>query len=203
LFAPDGKALAVNYKSKTGNGIVELDSKTGVELRKTTLSTIDPTATLVASPAVYSPDGKWLVVGGGEAVPIGPNSSRLVGYLRVWERDTGKIRTLGDGSSHDYFRTVALSPDGKRLFAGTRGANEHTEIRNKRRVTWQVGVVHCWDTTTWKELWSIETPGGVPTRLTIAPSGRRLWVADLLGLSMIDADNGKTRGQLIESKLDW
>jgi RNA polymerase sigma factor (sigma-70 family) len=199
LFSPDGKAIAVHYESKNGRGIVEFDPKTGVELRKTALSTVNPTATLVASPAVYSPDGKWLVMGGGEAVPMIQGGSHLVGYLRVWERNAGAVRTLGDGSSHDYFRTVALSPDGKRLFAGTKGANQHIE----NRVSWQVGEVHCWDTTTWKELWSVEIPGGTPTRLTVAPSGRRLWVADFKGLSMLDADNGMTRGRLIESQLNW
>src|SRR5205085_7623421 len=110
VFAPDGKAVAVGYETKDGRGVVELDPKTGAKIRKVAFKTVAAGATPVASPAFYTSDGKWLIMDGGEAVPIGQGASRLVGYLRVWERDTGVIRTLGDGPG-DYFRTIALSPD--------------------------------------------------------------------------------------------
>lgn len=197
-FTPDGKAVAFGSEPDGGAGVVEFDPRTGAELRRAEFTSRTPEAKPVASPAVYSPDGGWLVLCGGESVPVNKVQSIMRGYLRVWDRTTGAVRELGDGRN-DYFRGAALSTDGKRLYGGTRGATEHTD---GGRARWNVGEVHCWDTTTWKELWSAETAGGVAEHLAVTPSGRRLWVADRRGLWLLDADTGKPHGGLIETRQD-
>jgi len=125
-------------------------------------------------------------------------SLHMKGYLRIWDRRTGAVRTLGDGRL-DYYRTAAISADGKRLYGGTRGVAQRVDSLGTR---WQAGEVHCWDTTTWKELWSTEMDGGEPQQIAETPSGRRLWVADEHGLWLLDADTGKGHGILIQTRKD-
>lgn len=197
VFAPDGKAIAFGYDEKGVGGVMEIDPRSGAEIRRTPFTTRSAGAKTIASPSQYSPDGKWLVLCGGEGIPMG-RSLHMKGYLRIWDRRTGAVRTLGDGRL-DYYRTAAISADGKRLYGGTRGVAQRVDSLGTR---WQAGEVHCWDTTTWKELWSTEMDGGEPQQIAETPSGRRLWVADEHGLWLLDADTGKGHGILIQTRKD-
>jgi len=196
VFAPDGKSVAFGFEAKGVVGAVELDPGSGAEVRKVVFAARVPGAKPVAWPAAFSPDGRWVALAGGEAVPVGAGASELRGYVRVWDRQTGVVREVGDGPN-DYVRALAVSADGRRLYAATLAA---TEVRDGRGARWQAGKVQCWDTATWREVWAVETRGGGPTRLAPTPSGRRLWVADRAGLWLLDADTGAPRGGLIESR---
>lgn len=193
IFSPGGEALAFGYTGREA-GVVEIDPLSGKEVRRIALKARTPGAKPVATPVKYTPDSKWLVMGGGEAIPVRANASALRGYLRVWNRETGEVRTQGDGKN-DYFRTVTLSPDGKRIYGGT-----NSDVTNQtNRMSWKAGEVCCWDTDTGREIWSTKLDAGAPEKLVVAPSGLRLWVADAHGLWMLDAETGKSCGQLIQT----
>ncbi|MFO0815058.1 MAG: sigma-70 family RNA polymerase sigma factor [Gemmatales bacterium] len=74
----DCKVLAAGYhadflkdgKKRAGfHGVIEWDVQTGRELRRIDTPRISKGATPVAHTLAYTHDGKWLVIGGGEAIP--------------------------------------------------------------------------------------------------------------------------------------
>jgi WD40 repeat protein len=195
VYAPDGKALATSYDGPK-RGVVELDPATGKELRRLELKASGPGIVPIGWVSAYSPDGKWLVIAGGEGIPV-RGGLKMVGYLRVWDRVTGTVRNLGHGAL-DYFRVVALSRDGTRLFGATESTAKRTGVVRGGRASWQAGWVCCWDTATWKELWDVEVDGGDVEVMAVSPDGRWLWAADRHdGLRRLDAATGKRRGGLI------
>jgi WD40 repeat protein len=202
VYSPDGKVIAFGYEATGGvseYGVMEIDSNTRKEVRRVAVTAPTAGAKPAVTPVCYSSDGNWLIMGGGEAVPV-PGGFRCVGFVRVWDRSTGAVRTVGHNPIN-YLRPV-LSADGKRMYIGTRGTTKRSGNVGGQQLIWSAGEVHCWDTTTWKELWSVEIDGGDPWPLVETPSGRRLWVVARDGVSLLDTETGKTRGRFIETMRD-
>jgi len=111
-------------------------------------------------------------------VPSGPGTVQCVGYLRVWDRTTGKVIRTPAHNPTDYFCALTFSADGKKLFCGTRGTTERSGLLRGERATWSASRVFCWDTTTWAELWSADGEHFRVDHLVLSPSGDRLLAAD-------------------------
>src|SRR5207302_11045482 len=70
---------------------------------------------------VAGPRGCALASGGGEAIPKAPDSSQIVGHLKVWDCQSGGVRKTLLENTEGYVGGVTFSEDGKRLFAGNAG----------------------------------------------------------------------------------
>jgi RNA polymerase sigma factor (sigma-70 family) len=110
-----------------------------------------------------SPDGKWLVTGGGDQV------------LRWWDTTTGKVvRTVGPGAV--YFNRAAFRPDGKVLLT----VSHENHIR-------------LWDVETGKELpHPAGLPWGV-SGLALTQDGKTALVVSERNLCCFDLGSGRER----------
>jgi WD40 repeat protein len=182
-FSPDGKRLA----AANDDLLVKVwDVATGAEAL---------TLRGAGSAVAYSPDGKRLAAVGwddtirvwdaqqGQAAPTFPGNqvvfdadgrrmaSCSAGGLKVWEVSTGReCFGLPSGS-----RSVALSPDGKRLAAGgmppaSLGQGPPPAV-----------PVRVWDLASGKEALTLDGCRGSVIALTFSPNGRRLAAVDEFG----------------------
>jgi WD40 repeat protein len=202
-FAPDRKTVATTYYVKDGVlvqevGIIELDLTSGKEVRRFAVPTIALDAHSAPGHLIYAPDGNRLFMSGGDVIRAGPNSFRSVGYVRVWDRTTGKVTRMPPHDPNESFGAVTLSADGKRLYAGSGGYVE----RSDGRARWKASRVVCWDTTTWEELWATDGEHGRVYQLLFSPSGDRVVAGDDGGLWLFDAKTGTARGGLIQRRRD-
>ncbi len=205
-FSPDGKTISGGYhashKKKPDDdgfhGVIEWDAATGKEQKRFDTPRITPGAHPVAHAIAYTPDGKKLILGGGEAVPIpgAKGSSMLYGYLWVIDRKTGEVENTLVANRSDYIRTLAMSPDGGKLYvpadrlaarAIPRGAPPNPPYE-----------FQCWDTSTWEVSWSVSslTPRGV-TNVAVSPDGKRLGLTGMDGFHLHDAKTGEAKGGLV------
>jgi RNA polymerase sigma factor (sigma-70 family) len=196
-FTPDGKHVAGGYNNrqigpKDFSGVIEWDVMTGKEHKRYDAVRITPGAFPITHSMAYTRDGKWLIVGGGEAVPVPgvPNSTNLHGYLWVIDRATGKLEKTLLENRHDYVRKVELSPNGLQLYAST---------TTSPRVVVQIGEIQCWDIDIWKLKWTQEIGAGSAYCLLPSPNGRRLVLSTTGGVFLLDAKTGERRGGLVET----
>jgi WD40 repeat protein len=101
-----------------------------------------------------SPDGRI-------AAAVKVNSAD---YIQLWDmatlQPTGRLKGFLLGT-----HSVAFSPDGKRLAAGSNGQE----------------AVKLWDTETWQELLTLSGEGSVFHTLKFSPDGRYLLAINLYG----------------------
>lgn len=104
--------------------MIEWDLATGKERKRYDAVRITPGALPITHAIEYTRDGKWMIVGGGEAVPDPnfPDSKSLYAYLWLFDRKTGKVEKTLVERRHSYVRRLLLSPDGDRLFVPTYSA---------------------------------------------------------------------------------
>lgn len=142
-YTSDGKTLI----SSSEDGTVRFwDAKTGEELRSITVS-----AKPIYSIAL-SPDGKWLVTGGGKSQENTP------GEVKVWDMASGKlVKELPGFVRHVW--SVVFSPDGKLL--ATAGGQATAKI---------------WNTGTWTEKMKLPVPMGVRA-IAFSPDSKLLATA--------------------------
>jgi RNA polymerase sigma factor (sigma-70 family) len=205
-FTPDGKFVAGgNNNSKVGpkdfSGVIEWDVATGKEHKRYDAVRITPGAFPITHSIAYTPDGKWLIVGGGEAVPVAgaANTTMLHGYLWVFDRDTGKLAKTLIEDRNDYVRRVQLSPDGHQLYASTTTAPRQI-IQNGKPVSISFGEIQCWDTANWNPKWTQEDEAGnAHWAMLPSPNGRRLVISNSGGVFLLDAKTGERRGGLVET----
>jgi RNA polymerase sigma factor (sigma-70 family) len=203
-FTPDGKAIAVGLNAlsddaKKFNGVLEYDVATGKELRRYDAIRITAGARPVTHSIAYTPDGKWMIVGGGEAIPDQRRTGcSMHGYLWVFDRATGKLeKTLLEDRS-DYVRVVRLSEDGRRLYVTTNSPLREVEYQGQRASA-HLSQIPCWDTTDWTIKWTYEEkqyPCSLTT-ITPSPDGRRLVVVNDRGVFLHDTKTGEEWGGLV------
>ena len=124
VFTPNGKAIAGGYHAThkkdpdvTGfHGVIEWDVNTGKETTRYETPRITNGAWPVAHALAYTPDGKWLIIGGGEAEQNAPGKSTLYGYLWLFDRQTAKLEKTLLADRNDYVRQLAMSADGSQLY---------------------------------------------------------------------------------------
>lgn len=118
-----------------------------------------------------------------------------LGRLWLFNRQTGKLdRTLGE-DRNDYMRSMTLSPDGARLFVPVSQPFEPTQdaINNS------FPEIQCWDTSTWKLVWTYRGNESEATEhIAASPNGRRVSLAGAGGHKLLETNDGKLRGGLIK-----
>jgi WD40 repeat protein len=201
---PDGKAIAAGYSPLTGpkdfSGVIEWDIATGKERKRYDAVRITDGASPIACSVEYTRDGKWMLVGGGEAVRD-PRRGGLSTYAYLWvfNRETGKLeKTLVDRRP-DYVRRLLVSPDGDRLFVATYSA-ERLVLENGELHEHSTGELQCWDTRTWELKWAMETePTHTGLPLIASPDGKRIGISTVSGFHLLDARTGELKGGLIDA----
>ncbi len=172
-FSPDGKRLALVDADKN---VRVWDAATGSELLA--LSGHEGPLAVVA----FTPDGKTLVSGGGDASPMirASPEGNAKSELKLWDAQTGK--SLGKLKAHETPITgLAFTPDGQTLVTGSRD-----------------GTLKIWD---WGQRQTRqEVTAKVRSeisRLAIAPDGRTLAVGGLNGsVQLWDLTTGKEKDPL-------
>jgi hypothetical protein len=116
VFSPDGSTLVVagtslikhkvNGTSVNTTGIIELWSTSTLKL----LSKLSTTAAVGVNSAMFTADGKTLVVGG---TTFTSNGEGLVGVLELWNVSTGKLISSLPTQSEVGVLGAVISPDGK------------------------------------------------------------------------------------------
>ncbi|HKX60900.1 MAG TPA: protein kinase, partial [Verrucomicrobiae bacterium] len=149
-FSPDGKLLAVdcssfsvrsNRSSPNGRQIILWDTASGQEVFRLPFET---NRTLHAGPLVFSPKGKTLASGVGEAFNGGT--------VNLWDLETRQIRTILKRAA----ATLAFSSNGEYIATGS-----------GKQVT-------IWDATTGIEVRSLFGNTGGAQALAFSPDGTRL-----------------------------
>ncbi len=179
VFAPGTNLLAVACQGPF-RGIKVWNTVTGKEDRRFTYEEGFPLALAI------SPDGKWLVSGGG-GVSL---QERMVGTLKIWDWKSGKLERTLEDKTDGYFRAVAFSRDGTRLFAGCPGPGV---TRNSLNCT--LNVVYCWEARHWTRLWATQGLYGPVWALDVSPDGQNMTSSDSCGTSLLDTCLGRVKGR--------
>ncbi len=205
-FTPDSKILAGGCNKHTTdpkefNGVIEWDLATGKERKRYDAVRITPGAYPITHAIAYTRDGKSMLVGGGEAVPVPNfnNSTSLHGYLWLFDRETGKVKKTLVANRSDYVRMLLLSPDGDRLYVPTNSLPRLVQVAGTgQKVTKIFGELQCWDTGTWELKWVRESSPQGYWALIAAPNGKRIGTATTEGFYLFDALTGDPRGGLVK-----
>jgi WD40 repeat protein len=203
-FTPDGKAIATNCGKwdagpKEFFGIAEFDVTTGKERKRFDAVRVTQGAHPIICQIVFSPDGKRMYVGGGEAVPVNGNAkvTSLHAYLWAFEYPSGKLLKTIIEDRDDYVRQVAVSPDGKQVFATCGSGPKNVAFPNGAIGQKLFGELHGFETEMWKSLWKIETDSHHHWSVRSSPGGKRVLVSDDEGVYMLDAKTGERKGALL------
>jgi RNA polymerase sigma factor (sigma-70 family) len=203
-FSPDGSVAAIVATAfngrKTFDGVIEWDPATGKELKRYPGNAITEGAEAVNTSLTFTADGKYLIVGGSEFITDpDEGTNRTVGLVSVFDRKTGKLHKTLPDTARGHFMAVALSADGKRLYAITQSRMLPGVLPNGTKFRGTYSEVRCWDTTTWKQEWvSLGQPGS-GWALGVSPNGKRVVIADSSGVWLFDAKNGEARGGLVKT----
>lgn len=207
-FTPDGKTIAGGYHATHADpqnvggfhGVIEWDATTGKEVNRFEIPRITPGATPVTHALAYTPDGKRLIVAGGEAEPIAGGGCFCIGYVWVFDRKAEAVeKTLIANNRADYVRSITLSADGKKLFVPTHTPPRRV-VRNGVPQTSSFSSLQCWDTETWELDWAYEKEAATVTAVAPSPDGKRVLVSDTGGGFLLDAKTGDEKGSLVKAK---
>jgi RNA polymerase sigma factor (sigma-70 family) len=203
-FAPDGSVAAVVATAFNGrksfDGVIEWDPTTGTELRRFPGTVATEGAEAVSTSLAFTPDGKYLIVGGGEFITDPQNGeTRTVGLVSVFDRKTGKLHKTLTDTAPGYFMAVTLSADGKRLYAATRSRTVPGALPDGTKFHGSYSEARCWDTATWNQEWVTLGQPGSAWALAVAPNGTRVVMSDFAGVWLFDTKKGETRGGLVKT----
>lgn len=132
-----------------------------------------------------SPDGLWVALGGGDAVPAGANGRNLSGHLRVFDwsdKDVATEKELYTLPS-DYVRAVRFSPDSKFLYSGA-----NSELRAYRTGDWR------------EPEWESKVGDDNPHEIVVSPNGKDVLVPTSTSLKIVDTKDGAVRGSKLTFK---
>jgi WD40 repeat protein len=152
-FTPDAKRLVSAGMSATK----VWDMATGREVFTLDVSAEHHSAT----GAAFSPDGTRLAT-----------ASFTDKVIKVWDMATGREVLTFRGHT-DWVRSVAFSPDGRRLASGA----DRT--------------VRLWDATTGQEIQSFKADFRQVLSVAFSPDGKRVATADITGIKVWDAATGR------------
>jgi WD40 repeat protein/serine/threonine protein kinase len=118
-------------------------------------------STLADRSVAFSPDGKWLALGGFGSNYVDARIGQVFSEVQIWDAETGKqLRSIPGGGT-----CVAFSPDGNRLASGSANSWDVTKKAEG------AGELKVWETQTGKQLLKIEGGG---TIVAFSPDGKRL-----------------------------
>src|SRR5262249_16615969 len=129
-------------------------------LDRLTLREVGPSVNALA----FSPDGAWIAIGTGKALPGST--------IRETDEAGVELRRVATGQRHLSLRglkgvvcSVAVSPDGARIAAGSGFSDPRVEAR-----------VTVWDAVTGRIVWERSEPGSLAMSVAFSPDRKSLAV---------------------------
>jgi WD40 repeat protein len=150
-FSPDGKRLAAGVYNPGKPGSIWIgNAETGA------MELAIPAHVGIIWSIAFSPKGEFLASAGEDRSVL------------IWNTETGEpiSSQLQMHESH-HFTSVAFSPDGRYLAAGTGTRYEH-DYDNKR------GEIKIWETSTWKEVRTLKSHTLSVNSVAFSPDSQRL-----------------------------
>jgi WD40 repeat protein len=171
LFAPDGRRLVIleHTALRDRRTIARLwDIATAKELAPFEMPG-DKLHAFTLNTAVFSPDGKVLALGGMSMRIPPPPLASPTGELRLWDTATMKEGVQLEGNLHRIY-SVAFSPDGKTIVAGSGGGGHLLRPH---------GEVTVWDAATGKQQTILKGEGrrDIVQAVVFSPDGKTLAAA--------------------------
>lgn len=171
-FSPDGKLLAavtwggeVKILNRADNSVLP-----GPKKHRWAAVSVD-----------FSPDGKWLLSGGGTEFQSSGDEKRQLAEFVLWDLATGTEKARLQGHENKIY-VVRFSPDGKRFVTGSADR-----------------TIRLWDTVSVKELAVLKGHKDAVSSLAFSPDEKFLVSAGWDGeIRIWDAANGQEKGLLAQ-----
>jgi len=176
-FSPDGKLVATGtppgtvrlWEPADGRAILRLEPARADRNSAGALNPL-PWGTGHDQSVAFSPDGKLLACGTGEAV------------IRLWDVSSAReVRAVSDPGGQ--VGIVAFSPDGKHLLSAA-----------------EDNAVRVWDVSTGKTILRLNAADGSISGVTFSPDGKRILTISDGAVKLWDAATGKQSPPKIEPK---
>lgn len=144
-----------------------------------------------ASSTTFTPDGRGLVIAGGECVPVNPRGCRPTGRLWFATFDGEKPPTLIDTPTCEYFSTPDFTIKGDRFVIGTSSQREILDRFGGFGGTAQVSEIQMRDAETGELLWAQDGKYGHPYGVQFSPDQTFIACCSSLQVLIMDPDTGK------------
>ena len=133
-----------------------------------------------ATSIVFSPDGKKLIISGGQCVPLDRGSCRPTGRIWIADlQDEQPAKLLPEGPC-DYFYSKAVA-DGAKFVS-------KTEVAGRSGL---VNKIEMRDTDDGRVIWSTKVGNADFLRLNVMPDGKQLVYSTNDSIVFLDAETGK------------
>lgn len=182
-FSPDGKRLAVAHNTKPAS-VTVYSVGTWKPIRRI------PFGPGFALSLAFAPDGKKLLISGGDCIRTTPNSCRISGSFWMANPDADQPAEMIRTPESHYFRSPSFTPKGDRFAIGTATTRLMFNDRGVKTGFKVLAEIQMHDAKTGALLWMTEGETGDPYGVTVSRDGKLVGACSGSKVLLIDAKTG-------------